>query len=321
MGSLEEDQHCTMWKVILVTGGNKGIGLAIVEALLQEVENSIVLLGSRDAVRGQEAVDGVVAKLGKQFQPRLQPVLIDVTSQESVDKAAAAVKKDHGKIYGVINNAGGSFTGLRATIDLNSYGVLRVCEAFAPLIEDGGRIVQVSSSAGPSFVEKCTLEMQKFCIDPEVTWKEVEDKLIKPFLHIVENEPAEKKTGLLLSAGLGERSEGSNNFGSWGWGEYGLAKAAVNCYSLELARRFPKITVSSCTPGYIATDLTKDFLGGKTAKEAGMKTPAEGARCPVYLMTEKLSWLSGWFFGSDCIRSPLHKYRSPGSPAYAGEFP
>ena len=179
-----------MWKVILVTGGNKGIGLAIVEALLQEVENSVVLLGSRDAVRGQEAVDGVVAKLGKQFQPRLQPVLIDVTSQESVDKAAATVKKDHGKIYGVINNAGGSFTGLRATIDLNSYGVLRVCEAFAPLIEDGGRIVQVSlnslkkdrsliyniqvsSSAGPSFVEKCTLEMQKFCIDPEVTWKEV----------------------------------------------------------------------------------------------------------------------------------------------------
>merc|ERR1712107_479468 len=119
----------TMWKVILVTGGNKGIGLAIVEALLQEVEDSIVLLGSRDAVRGQQAVDGVVGKLGKQFQPRLQPVLIDVTIQESVDKAAASVKRDHGKIFGVINNAGGSFTGLRATIDLNAYGVLRVCEA------------------------------------------------------------------------------------------------------------------------------------------------------------------------------------------------
>merc|ERR1712007_330126 len=286
MGSLAHNLKATMWKVILVTGGNKGIGLAIVEALLQEVENSIVLLGSRDAVRGQQAVD----------------------------EAAAAVKRDHGKIFGVINNAGGSFTGLRATIDLNSYGVLRVCEAFAPLIEDGGRIVQVSSAAGPSFVGKCSLEMQKFCIDPDVTWKEGEEKLIKPFLHIVENEPADKKSGLLLAAGLGERSEGS-------WGEYGLAKAAVNCYSLELARRLPKITVSSCTPGYIATDLTKNFLGGKTAKEAGMKTPAEGALCPVYLMTEKLSWPSGWFFGSDCVRSPLHKYRSPGAPAYVGEFP
>ena len=144
--SLAHNLKVTMWKVILVTGGNKGIGLAIVEALLQEVDNSIVLLGSRDAVRGQQAVDEVVAKLGKQFQPRVQPVLIDVTSQESVDKAAAAMKRDHRKIFGVINNAGGSFTGLRATIDLNSYGVLRVCEAFAPLIEDGGRIVQVSLS-------------------------------------------------------------------------------------------------------------------------------------------------------------------------------
>ena len=40
----------------------------------------------------------------------------------------------------------------------------------------------------------------------------VEERLIKPFLHIVENEPAEKKSSLLLAAGLGERSEGS-------WGE------------------------------------------------------------------------------------------------------
>ena len=44
------------------------------------------------------------------------------------------------------------------------------------------------------------------------TKTKVEERLIKPFLHIVENEPAEKKSSLLLAAGLGERSEGS-------WGE------------------------------------------------------------------------------------------------------
>ena len=53
---------------------------------------------------------------------------------------------------------------------------------------------------------------------PKMNWShhitiiKVEEKLIKPFLHIVENEPADKKSGLLLAAGLGERSEGS-------WGE------------------------------------------------------------------------------------------------------
>ena len=46
----------------------------------------------------------------------------------------------------------------------------------------------------------------------DITIIKVEEKLIKPFLHIVENEPADKKSGLLLAAGLGERSEGS-------WGE------------------------------------------------------------------------------------------------------
>ena len=67
--------------------------------------------------------------------------------------------------------------------------------------------------------------------------------------------------------------------------------------------RFPKITVSSCTPGYIATDLTKDFLvkQGKTAKEAGMKTPAEVIPgqsmaicvkcCPIMVKQNKLKHL------------------------------
>ena len=48
--------------------------------------------------------------------------------------------------FKVINNAGGMGGGLRNTIDLNTYGVRRVCEAFAPIIQDGGRIVQVDYS-------------------------------------------------------------------------------------------------------------------------------------------------------------------------------
>ena len=47
----------------------------------------------------------------------------------------------------VINNAGGMGGGLRSTIELNTYGVRRVCETFVPIIQDGGRIVQVDSNA------------------------------------------------------------------------------------------------------------------------------------------------------------------------------
>ena len=40
----------------MVTGANKGIGLAIVETLLQQLPEAVVLLGSRDASRGWSAV-------------------------------------------------------------------------------------------------------------------------------------------------------------------------------------------------------------------------------------------------------------------------
>ena len=182
---------------------------------------------------------------------------------------------------------------------------------------------QVSSASGPSFVGKCSLEMQEFCVNPEVTWKEVEERMIKPFLHVMESEAAHQKVAALVASGLGERAEGS-------WSEYGLAKAAVNCYTLELARRFPSITITACTPGWIETDLTKEYIKkqGKTARELGIKTAAEvrplsswscwtfakthglnpqGAECPVFLMTANLAWPSGWFFGSDSVRSPLHR--------------
>jgi len=254
-------------KVILVTGANKGIGLAIVETLLQQLPDAVVLLGSRDASRGQAAVDAVVGKLGSGVEGRVKLLLLDVTSQESVDQAFQTVSAEHGIIYGVINNAGGMGGGLRNTIDLNTYGVRRVCEAFAPIIQDGGRIVQVSSGSAPMFVEKCSPEMKEFCVKQDITWKEIEGRLIKPFLNLLESDCPGDKAKELQSMGFGIRSEGN-------WGEYGLSKAAVNCYTIELGNRFPKITSTSCSPGFIETDLTRGFAtrSGKTPQEMGMLT-------------------------------------------------
>lgn len=270
-----------MVKTILVTGANKGIGLAIVEALLCEVSDSLLLLGSRDRARGQAAVEGLVAKLGQAVKGRVKLLVVDVTSECSVLAAAAAVEKEHGKLYGLVNNAGGWQAEITGTIDLNAYGVRRVCEAFIPIMEAGGRVVQVrrnsslslisfpqvSSGAAPSFVEKCSSEMRHFCANPDLTWRAVEERMIKPYLGIMEHLPAGERPAALLAAGLGERKEGS-------WGEYGLAKAAVNCYSLELAKRFPSLTITGCSPGFVETDLTSGFAkkSGKTAAEMGMIT-------------------------------------------------
>ena len=47
-------------------------------------------------------MDGVVAKLGSGVEGRVKLLLLDVSSQESVDNALEIVKAEHGSIYGVI---------------------------------------------------------------------------------------------------------------------------------------------------------------------------------------------------------------------------
>jgi len=221
-------------------------------------------------------------------------------------------------MYGLVNNAGGSLNTDRETIQLNTYALIRVCEAFLPLIQkQGGRIVQISSASGPSYVSKLSQELQAMMVDGMVTFAETESRIIEPFLSIKEDKSLsedEQKTAL---TGLGLAD-----------GAYGVAKASVNSYTVELARRCPDLLTNSCTPGWIATDLTKSYAEkqGKDPLELGMKTPAEGAKAALYLTMADLrtdipGYESGRFYGSDGVRSPLHKYRSPGSPAYDGTFP
>jgi hypothetical protein len=72
-------------------------------------------------------------------------------------------------------------------------------------------------------------------------------------------------------------------------------------------------------PGFIDTDLTRPYgaSAGKSAAELGMKPPAAGARAPMHLLFGELEG-SGHYYGSDAQRSPLDRYRSPGSPPYTG---
>ena len=71
-------------KAILVTGANKGIGLAIVTKLLEDFPDTYILLGSRNVARGREALQHVVRKLGYEGKNRVDLLQIDVTSDESM---------------------------------------------------------------------------------------------------------------------------------------------------------------------------------------------------------------------------------------------
>ena len=115
-------------KQVIVTGANKGIGLAIVKRLLEQFPEVFVYLGSRDRGRGLAAIEQLESDVGPSAKGRVKLLELDVTSDESVDKAVATVKNDMDNsddlIYGLVNNAGGGGA-QRQTIELNMYGVRR----------------------------------------------------------------------------------------------------------------------------------------------------------------------------------------------------
>lgn len=75
----------------LVTGANKGIGLAIVKGLLQADKHNFVFLGCRDMGRGLDAVKGLIDD-DADFKGRVEALKIDVSDAESVTQAAASVR-------------------------------------------------------------------------------------------------------------------------------------------------------------------------------------------------------------------------------------
>eukprot|EP00040_Diaphanoeca_grandis_P014773 m.75065 g.75065 ORF g.75065 m.75065 type:complete len:291 (-) comp24732_c0_seq1:285-1157(-) len=286
-------------KKVFVTGANKGIGLAIVEELLESEPDTYVLLGSRNLQRGVDAMKSIVAQT-PEFESRIEVVEIDVCSKDSIAKAAASVEAKHGKacLYALINNAGIAAASVKECADVNYHGVHDVSEAFIPLvIKPNGKICIVGSAAGPNFVAKCAPDKQAILTNPKVTLHDLAEVLT----HNLSDSPEEK------------------GYPTGGFHTYGLSKALVMAYTMYLQEQHPTLVINSVTPGFIDTDLTKPFKGDKTAEEAGMKGTRHGAQAVLHTVTGDLpKEAKGWYFGSDKVRSPLDRYRSPGDPPYTG---
>src|ERR1700681_4155740 len=139
--------------IAFVTGANKGIGREISRQLA--AKGILVLMGARDRERGEKAA----ADLRAQGLP-VEFIQIDVTSQASVDHAAAEVEHLRGRLDILVNNAGialdwvpGSeltVEALQKTFETNVFGVFRVTKALLPLLKrsEHGRVVNMSSGLG-----------------------------------------------------------------------------------------------------------------------------------------------------------------------------
>jgi 3-oxoacyl-[acyl-carrier protein] reductase len=139
-------------KVALVTGGSRGIGRAVAQALA--AAGATVVLGARDEARLAEAVAAIEASGG-----RASAVPLDVSRRESVDAAFERLLKDHGRIDGLVNNAGITRDNLllrmkaeewEQVLATNLTGVFHCTQAaLRPMLKQrSGRIVNVTSVVG-----------------------------------------------------------------------------------------------------------------------------------------------------------------------------
>lgn len=133
-------------KIALVTGANRGIGKAITEAFLASGASKVYL-----AVRNPEST----TDLAKQYGDKVVTLAVDLADPASIQALAQSAKD----VNIVVNNAGvlqaadllsaDFFDALDYELNINTYGLVRIAQAFAPVLENngGGAFVQLNSVA------------------------------------------------------------------------------------------------------------------------------------------------------------------------------
>jgi carbonyl reductase 1 len=250
-------------QIFVVTGANKGIGYGIVETLASTVNNAIIYLTARDESRGKSAVQKLEQSLGNKKKSEIRFHQLDIEDEASAKRFAEYLKKTHGEIDVLINNAGFAFKQAatesaeeqaNVTIGINYYGTKKVSTQLVPLIKKGGRVVNVCSQAGimkDIYDDKHIQKLKNASSEKEI------DEFVEEYKQAAKDD-TRKEHGFPCSA-------------------YRVSKAAEIAYTLLLHRQHKDLTINACCPGYVNTDMSS----GK-----GPLTIEQGADTPVYLATD-----------------------------------
>jgi NAD(P)-dependent dehydrogenase (short-subunit alcohol dehydrogenase family) len=252
-------------KTVLVTGGNRGIGLEICRQL--QSKDFRVIMGSRDLERGIAAA----ASLGKNVIVKQ----LDVTNEESIQRLFEYLKLEFGNLDVLINNAGigESSWGEREStllgrtkefLEENVYGAKQVRKAIVPVLRKTGILSQRAGAGNVELDEvKRILETNLFG-----AWR-----MIQVFVPLLKK--SEDGRIINLSSGLGELGSLSGEHPS-----YSLSKASLNALTIMFSNELKKhgIKVNAMCPGWVKTDM-----GGPDAP----REVVQGADTAVWLATIK----------------------------------
>jgi 3-oxoacyl-[acyl-carrier protein] reductase len=140
-------------KVVVVSGGSRGIGRAIVELFAAEGAH-VSFFYRQDSAAADETVAACHAASG-----RVTAMQVDIRDSAACRDAAERIVEAHGRVDVLVNNAGvirdNVLVGLedediRAVLDVNVAGVFNVTRAIAPFMisRRAGKIINLSSVSG-----------------------------------------------------------------------------------------------------------------------------------------------------------------------------
>lgn len=140
------------FKTILITGGTDGLGRAT--AILLASEGYRVFAAGRNAQKR-----AALEQFAEEHKLPLETLDLDVTSDESAERAVAQIERRDGFVDVLVNNAGIAIAAvmeeitvddLRKQFETNVFGAVRMAKRVLPSMREGkrGRIINMSSIAG-----------------------------------------------------------------------------------------------------------------------------------------------------------------------------
>lgn len=263
-------------KIAIVTGANKGLGFATVKGICKRFDG-IVYLTARDDARGLDAVKKL-ENLG--LKPRFH--FLDVSDKNSIKNFADYIKKEHGGIDVLVNNAAilewnevyPSYEAAKRNIDVNYRSLLNIELFMFPLLRDGARVVNVSSACG-HLSNLRNKEWLQTLTKEDLSTEDI-NKFVDEYLDSVKNGTFNK-----------------NDFADSGkHAEHRVSKIALTALTMVLQRKYEdkNISINAVHPGHVKTDM---------ARGGGELDPDEAAKTILYLIFDASPNLKGTFMWSN----------------------
>ncbi|KAI6206437.1 hypothetical protein M3Y94_00910400 [Aphelenchoides besseyi] len=265
-------------RVYLVTGANSGIGRQIVREL-NERKGKVYML-CRSEERGIEAKRFLAMKYGCD-STRMLVRQCDLNSFASIRKFVREFEKEENHVDGLINNAGVMF--------LTKFG----------LTEDGNEVTLQSNHLGHFLLTELLL--------PKLEAAPLGGRIVN----------VTSKLHLNADGASVEKMNSKKHYSMYQ--AYARSKLAQVLHAVEMTKRLrklnhaTKVTINSCHPGCVNTELVRWYVYQRVIKTAFypfvwffMKTEQDGAQTPLYLaLGKKVNGVSGLYF-SDCHEALAH---------------